>query len=107
MTFRLWLVAGMAAALAGCGTGPIDDAVADAPPVAEAGTELTPGGSDTCGAAAHAALIGRPGDAIDRSSLPRGARVVCHDCQVTMDFLPDRLNVRLDPQGRVAALDCG
>lgn len=62
---------------------------------------------DSCQMEAHRRLIGAEGAAIDRSTLPEGARVICHDCVVTMDYRADRLNIELGPDGRVASLRCG
>ena len=62
---------------------------------------------DTCQMAAHQGLIGSDGAAIDPTTLPAGARVICHDCVVTLDYRADRLNVQLDPDGQVASLRCG
>lgn len=62
---------------------------------------------DTCQMAAHQDLIGVEGAAIDHASLPAGARVVCHDCMVTLDYNAQRLNVLLGPDGKVASLRCG
>jgi hypothetical protein len=62
---------------------------------------------DTCQMATHQGLIGTEGAAINPASLPAGARVICHDCVVTLDYRADRLNVQLDPDGQVASLRCG
>ena len=62
---------------------------------------------DTCQMASHQGLIGTDGAAIDPNSLPAGARVICHDCVVTLDYRADRLNVQLDPDGKVVSLRCG
>jgi hypothetical protein len=62
---------------------------------------------DTCHAAAHQDLIGADGAGIDLSTLPAGARVICHGCAVTLDYRADRLNVELGPDGKVASLRCG
>lgn len=62
---------------------------------------------DTCRMSEHRHLIGQDGAAIDRSSLPAGARVICHQCPVTMDYSAERLNVELGPDGKVANLRCG
>lgn len=78
------------------------------------GSEYERGGSsplaerdDACHAYDNRALIGRREGEIDRSTLPANARVVCHNCPVTMDHVPDRLNVMLDSNGRVESLRCG
>ncbi len=62
---------------------------------------------DTCQMSAHQGLIGRDGASIEQTTLPSGARVICHDCVVTMDYRAERLNVVLDPDGKVASLRCG
>jgi hypothetical protein len=62
---------------------------------------------DTCQMAAHQDLIGRVGAEIDQSTLPSGARVICHNCSVTMDYRADRLNIDLGPDGKVVRLHCG
>ncbi|MBC7769926.1 MAG: hypothetical protein H7124_14175 [Phycisphaerales bacterium] len=62
---------------------------------------------DTCQMAAHRALIGTDGASIDPASLPAGARVICHECAVTLDYRSGRLNIELGPDGKVANLRCG
>jgi hypothetical protein len=62
---------------------------------------------DSCGMEARRGLIGVDGDAIDRAALPQGTRVICHDCMVTMDHVPARLNIQLGPDGKVVSLRCG
>lgn len=61
---------------------------------------------DACGAGRFGSLVGTRADQIDRSALPAGARVIMPGQMVTMDFSPARLNVRVSPDGRVAALEC-
>ncbi|HVK81272.1 MAG TPA: I78 family peptidase inhibitor [Verrucomicrobiae bacterium] len=62
---------------------------------------------DTCHMADHRNLIGREGASIDRGTLPTNARVICHNCPVTLDYSADRLNVQLGADGKVASLRCG
>ncbi|GIK49544.1 MAG: hypothetical protein KJZ75_02680 [Hyphomonadaceae bacterium] len=62
---------------------------------------------DSCQMAAHQNLIGRSEAEIDRASLPEGARVICFNCPVTLDYRAERLNVELGPDGKVAKLYCG
>lgn len=61
---------------------------------------------DSCGASAFRGLMGTPADQIDRSTLPPGTRVIMPGQMVTMDFSAGRLNIRVAPDGRVAALEC-
>ena len=60
--------------------------------------------ADTCGAATHQSLIG-----VARTDLvaPANARVVCHNCPVTMDFNATRLTIQLGPDDKVVSLQCG
>jgi hypothetical protein len=62
---------------------------------------------DTCRMAEFQSLMGADGDEIDPSTLPERARVVCHNCAVTMDYRSDRLNIELGPDGKVVRLRCG
>jgi hypothetical protein len=62
---------------------------------------------DTCQMSAYQGLIGRDGASIDQTALPSGARVICHECPVTLEFRAERLNVQLGPDGKVASLRCG
>lgn len=61
---------------------------------------------DTCGAARFRSLIGTQADQIDRASLPARTRVIMPGQMVTMDFSPDRLNIRVAPGGVVTTLEC-
>lgn len=62
---------------------------------------------DTCQMAQYSHLVGTVGAEIDRTELPAGARVICHNCAVTMDYRADRLNIDLGADGRVTRLRCG
>ena len=66
-----------------------------------------PQGADTCAMAAHAHLIGVHESAINRASLPAGARVICAACLVTQDYSAQRLNLHLGADGRVGSMRCG
>lgn len=61
---------------------------------------------DACGASRFRHLIGTRLDAIDRSALPEGARLLTPDAIVTQDFRPDRLNVMSGTDGLVSSLSC-
>jgi hypothetical protein len=70
------------------------------------------GTGKACDAARAKALIGRSRSAATEAEARRltGApaiRWVPHGAMVTMDYRPDRLNIRLGKDGRVASLDCG
>lgn len=61
---------------------------------------------DTCGAAAHQALIGTPASAIDLTRFPAGTRIITPETMVTQDFVPTRLNITTGTDGNVASLNC-
>jgi hypothetical protein len=108
---QFFLIAACAAALAACGQTttpattetPVAETTAT-PPAPTNAAEAT--AQDTCGAAAHQALIGTPANAIDLSTLPAGTRVITPDMMVTQDFRPDRLNITAGTDGNVASLSC-
>jgi Peptidase inhibitor I78 family len=99
MTFRATVLAVLAAsALAGCVVISVDEAEY---------SDLPRGGSATCDANAYQGLVGVAEADVDRRRLPQTFRMVCHDCQVTMDFNPNRLTIQLDANNRVSSLSCG
>ncbi|MBL8531732.1 MAG: hypothetical protein JNK94_08360 [Hyphomonadaceae bacterium] len=61
---------------------------------------------DACGASRFQHLIGTRLDAIDRSTLPEGARLLTPESIVTQDFRPDRLNIMSGTDGLVSSLSC-
>jgi hypothetical protein len=81
--------------------------VVDGDDAKDVSVDVTRGRPSTCEAAAHASLVGKAEREIDRSSLPSAFRIVCHDCQVTQDYAPNRLNIQLDKDNRVASVRCG
>jgi hypothetical protein len=96
--------------LAACAPTHRHDNPANPEPPADAPSVVEPGGlqaEDSCGMAAHSTLLGVHESAINRASLPRGARVICATCLVTQDYSPARLNLHLSAEGRVASLRCG
>ena len=106
---KFFLIAACAAALAACGQTttptttetPLAETTIAAPTNAAEATA-----QDTCGAAAHQALIGTPASAIDLATLPAGTRVLTPDMMVTQDFRADRLNITTGTDGNVASLNC-
>jgi len=62
--------------------------------------------ADTCHASQFRALVGTLASAIDRSTLPARTRIISPGMMVTQDFSPERLNIRVAPDGKVAALEC-
>lgn len=60
-----------------------------------------------CDASHHRELVGQPIEGIDTDALPAPLRVYRSGSRITMDHRPDRLNLVLDPDGRVAGIRCG
>jgi len=106
---KFFLIAACAAALAACGQTttpattetPVAETTVAAPTNAAEATA-----QDTCGAAAHQALVGTPASAIDLATLPAGTRIVTPETMVTQDFVPTRLNITTNTDGNVASLNC-
>lgn len=106
---KFLLIAACAAALAACGQTtapattetPVAETTVAAPTNAAEATA-----QDTCGAAAHQALVGTPASAIDLATLPAGTRIVTPETMVTQDFVPTRLNITTGTDGNVASLNC-
>lgn len=62
---------------------------------------------DTCGMAALETYVGQQASEIPEAEMPENTRVVGPDDQVTMDYVPTRLNVLTDAEGVVLSLKCG
>ncbi len=76
-----------------------------APP--SSGPAVPPADKDTCNAARHAGLIGKP---IADPGVPAASRQVRHirpDSIVTMDFSATRLNINTDDKGMIVSISCG
>lgn len=106
---KFFLIAACATALAACGqtTTPAttETPIAVETPAAPMNAaEAT--AQDTCGAAAHQALIGTPASNIDLATFPAGTRIVTPETMVTQDFVPTRLNITTGTDGNVASLNC-
>jgi hypothetical protein len=106
---RKLLMTACVLALAACGqtTAP---ATTETPPAETTGAAPTNAAEataqDTCGAAAHQALIGTPASGIDLASFPTGTRIITPETMVTQDFVPTRLNITTGTDGNVASLNC-
>ncbi len=108
-----WVIACAFVALAACTQGPqtyrdldrmgqdYQRAAAARPQTADQATAR-----DTCGARRFEPLIGSPGDAIDRATLPPGTRIITPDMIVTQDFSPERLNILVGTDGKIGSLRC-
>lgn len=62
--------------------------------------------ADVCGASHYANLVGQPASSINRDMLPPRARIISPGVMVTQDFSPERLNLRVGPDGKVASVQC-
>lgn len=104
---RAFLIAGAALALVACGqttTTPAEEP-AEAPPAAAPQTREEATAQDTCGGSAYRSMVGSNLAAV---TLPADAniRVVQPDTVVTEDFRPDRINIIVDANGAITAVEC-
>ena len=63
--------------------------------------------ADACNASGWMWLIGEPVDVVAASTFPAPMRVIGPGDAVTMDFLPNRLNVTYNEAGIVTDVYCG
>lgn len=63
--------------------------------------------ADACGAAARQGLVGRPEAVLAAMTFPAPVRIIRPGDMVTLDYVAERLNIRIGPDGRIAAVDCG
>lgn len=100
----LWLLPMLAA----CAAAPQPAVMSPAEVPASGSGPAIPGpAADTCTAAPHAGLIGQPGTALERVLIMRQVRVLRPTDLVSGDFSPARLNIFIDPAGRIGRLTCG
>lgn len=64
-------------------------------------------GDDPCGESRFSHLVGTSGDAVQASMFPQGTRVLRPGMVMTMDYRADRLNVVINPAGKVDRVYCG
>ncbi len=62
--------------------------------------------ADVCHASHFRSLIGTQASAIDRSTLPAHTRIISPGMMITQDFSPERLNIRVAPDGKVTSVEC-
>lgn len=106
---RTFLMTACVLALAACGqttAPPTTETPAAETPVAAPTNAAEATARDTCGAAAHQALIGTAASGIELSTLPPGTRIITPETMVTQDFVPTRLNITTGTDGNVASLNC-
>ena len=66
----------------------------------------------SCRAEGLESFVGRPGtqengaEILSKSGAKK-LRWIPHGAAVTMDYSPDRVNVKLDPQSRIEGISCG
>ena len=62
---------------------------------------------DTCGASALQTLIGRPARVLETMKFATVVRIIRPGMAVTMDYVPDRLNIEIDADGDISRVTCG
>ena len=76
-------------------------------PAAPASPSLPDPTGDSCNAGQQAALIGADRDKLERTLILQPVRIITPGMAVTMDHLPERLNITLDESEKVVRLSCG
>ncbi|WP_337188312.1 peptidase inhibitor I78 [Phenylobacterium sp.] len=109
---KAWIVAMAVAALGGSLAGCSTPSAPEPPPAPAPPTPpeppAPPPAPDTCGAAEHQHLVGRPRSEIPTPVRPERQRVACTTCPVTMDYRVDRLNFYFDAAtGIIKEVRCG
>lgn len=61
---------------------------------------------NACGASAYAHLVGEQWAETHQAALPEDARIIRHNMANTLEYAPQRINVILAADGRVAAIGC-
>jgi hypothetical protein len=94
----------LVAALAGCNTLETGEGGAEG---AGAGMAASAAGDDACGAADLQGIVGTSVGELQAASLPGNRRIILPGMAVTMDFQPERLNVEIGSDDRIARVFCG
>lgn len=105
---RILLMSAAAFALAACGQTttvetPAETPVAEAPAPAAPTTAAEATAQDTCNGAQYRSLIGQQLAAV---TVPEGVRTIAPDTMVTQDFRADRVNLIVDANGVITAVEC-
>lgn len=61
---------------------------------------------DLCKASGFQGLVGQPETVVKTMMLPAGSRLIGPGDAVTMDFRPDRLNIEIGTDRRIARIGC-
>ena len=64
------------------------------------------GGTGTCPADQHQDWVGKRVDILNEVDLPEGTRVLFPTTPATMDYRPDRMNVKVDKADVITSVDC-
>lgn len=106
---RMMLISAAVLALAACGQTttveetPVETPVAEAPAAVTPTTAAEATAQDTCNGAQYRSLIGQQLAAV---TVPEGVRTIAPDTVVTQDFRADRVNLRVDANGVITAVEC-
>ncbi|MCP5073863.1 MAG: hypothetical protein GY947_11290 [Rhodobacteraceae bacterium] len=64
-------------------------------------------GAEICGAAELQYLVGKPDSVLYSMRFAKGVRIITPGMAVTMDYNPERLNIAIGEDGRIARVYCG
>jgi Peptidase inhibitor I78 family len=69
--------------------------------------EPVPVDLDACGASGSQNLVGQSADILAAMTFPIGTRVIYPETVVTMEYNPERLNIRVGATNRIEEVNCG
>lgn len=98
---RIVLMSAIALGLAACASVPGTEPAQ--PPIVDRTGDTAP----ACAAGAYQVLVGQLIGEVHTESLPEPNRIYGQGDMITMDYRPDRLNVIVGDDGRVAEVRCG
>ena len=75
--------------------------------MSEEGASAPEPGDDPCGAAQLQHLVGEPAAEHEFGAKDQQVRVIPPGLSVTMDYVPERLNVETDEDGIITRIYCG
>lgn len=61
---------------------------------------------DACGATDLQSLVGQPASVLETMKFAQPVRILRPDTAVTLDYRPDRLNIDIDAQEKIARVHC-
>ena len=105
---RFFLLTLFVFSLSACAEGPTESLPDDDVPVTSEEEASETADAFICYPDSIAELVGQPASVLDgHPDRPADVRLIGPETLVTQEYMPNRLNVHLNAQGRIVRLDCG